>query len=281
MAHQLKYASSVVGSHIDYVSALAGVDGYAAENKAFAKLSADLIRVVTCTPPGTSGPALQSIFGVWDPDTRVRMLQLRFFCKISCMPLESTHVRAMHLSFAHCQAHPGTIDGGWSQLRPWASQVLLAITGFEHFLHVPGRPQALITDDLSRPVLALVQLERQDGAGAGLPVSLATPDDAVLPDQHLRVRSVNERKFGVDYSTGRRVGVWEFPVGTSIRSALCTWSVPLRCAVFVTLRWLGNRFRHGPKLFAAEVAEWAEPDAALRDLAPLKGASLPQRAQRA
>jgi hypothetical protein len=62
-------------------------------------------------------------------------------------------------------------------------------------------------------------------------------------------------------------------VGTSIRSALCTWSVPLRCAVFVTLRWLGNRFRHGPKLFAAEVAEWAEPDAALRDLAPLKGAS--------
>ena len=62
-------------------------------------------------------------------------------------------------------------------------------------------------------------------------------------------------------------------MGTSIRSALCTWSAPLRCAVFVTLRWLGNCFRHGPTLFAAEAEEWAEPDAALRDLAPLKSAS--------
>jgi hypothetical protein len=273
MAHQLKYASSVVGSHIDYVSALAGVDGYVAETKAFAKLSADLLRVVSCTPPGTSGPALQSMFGVWDPDTRTRMLQLRFFCKISCMPRESTHVRAMHLSFAQCQSHPGTIDGGWSQLCPWASQVLRAVTGFEHYLRVAGQPQVLISADLSRPVLALVQLERLAGTGAWLPVSLATPDDASLAGQLLRVRSVNERKFGVDYSTGRRVGVWEFPVGTSIRSALCTWSVPLRCAVFVTLRWLGNCFRHGPTLFAAEAEEWAEPDAALRDLAPLKSAS--------
>ncbi len=103
--------------------------------------------------------------------------------------------------------------------------------------------------------------------------SSASSNDAALPDQCLCVRNVNERKFGVDYSTGRRVGVWEFPMDMFILSVLCTWSVPLRCAVFVTLRWLGNRFRHGPKLFAVEVAEWAEPDAALRDLAPLKGAS--------
>jgi hypothetical protein len=39
LAHQLKYASSVVGSHIDYISALAGVEGYRAEIAAFAKLA--------------------------------------------------------------------------------------------------------------------------------------------------------------------------------------------------------------------------------------------------
>ncbi len=94
-----------------------------------------------------------------------------------------------------------------------------------------------------------------------------------LAGQRLRLRSVNERKLGVDYSTGLRVGVWESPPGASIHSALCTWSAPLRCAVFVTLRWLGNCFRLGPVLFLAEAEGWAEPDSALRDLALLKGAS--------
>ena len=79
MAHQLKYASSVVGPHIDYVSALAGIDGYETEIAAFAKLSADLLRVVSCTPPSTSGPALQALFGVWDPRSRICILRLCFF----------------------------------------------------------------------------------------------------------------------------------------------------------------------------------------------------------
>jgi hypothetical protein len=79
MAHQLKYVSSVVGSHIDYVSALAGIDGYETEIAAFAKLSADLLRVVSCTPPSTSGPALQALFGVWDPRSRICILRLCFF----------------------------------------------------------------------------------------------------------------------------------------------------------------------------------------------------------
>ncbi len=79
IAHQLKYASSVVGSHIDYVSALAGIDGYETEIAAFAKLSADLLRVVSCTPPSTSGPALQALFGVWDPRSRICILRLCFF----------------------------------------------------------------------------------------------------------------------------------------------------------------------------------------------------------
>jgi hypothetical protein len=73
-------ASSVVGSH-NHVSALAGIDGYETEIDAFDKLSADLLRVVSCTPPRTSGPALQSIFGVWDPRSRIRMLRLSRVCR--------------------------------------------------------------------------------------------------------------------------------------------------------------------------------------------------------
>ena len=265
----IKYASSVVGSHIDYVSALAGIDGYETEINAFDKLSADLLRVISCTPPSTSGPALQSIFGVWDPRTRIRMLRLRFFCKITCMPLETTHVRAMALSFSIVLAHAANAlsGSGPSNLRPWAAYVISDLLAFEKCL---GVPRSLTSAGLTRPVLKLVKLERLGAAGAWAPVMETTPDDAALPLQQLRARSIKQDAFGVDYATGKKVFVWEFPVGTSIHRALHTWSVPLRRATYVTLRWLGNLYRNRI-VFEAAMKEWAGP--ALRDFTPLKSAS--------
>ena len=269
MAHQLKFASSVVGSHIDYVSALAGIEGYVAENKAFDKISADLLRIITCTPPGTNGPALRSIFGVWDPKTRTRMLQLRFFCKITCMPRESTHVRAMVLSFALCSARENTVyPHGQSQLRPWAAQVIVDVAHFEYCLG----GQHLLTANIFRPVLSLVQLERMDGLDIWVPITPTTPDDAALCQQRLRVRSIKAGARGTNYATGARIEFWEFPVGMPVCRALSTWSVPLRCAVHVTLRWLGNMFRNRV-LYADMNEEWAKSTSALRDFSPLKGAS--------
>ena len=271
LAHQLKYASSVVGSHIDYISALAGVEGYRAEIASFDKLSADLLRVISCTSPGTSGPALQSMFGVWDPQTRLRMLQLRFFCKITCMPPESTHVRALSLSFSLGAAYEASSasDHGSSNLRAWAAHVVFAFTEFEKGL---GGQQLLSTGDILHPVLKLVRLERLDAADAWMPVMPTTPDDAALPLQQLRVRSIKRGAFGVDYATGKRVFEWDLPVGTTIHRALHSWSVPLRRAVYVSLRWLGNLYRNRI-VFAAFVDEWTGPDNALRDFSPLKSAS--------
>ena len=271
MAHQLKYASSVVGSHIDYISALAGVEGYRAEIAAFAKLSADLLRVISCTPPSTSGPALQSMFGVWDPQTRLRMLQLRFFCKITCMPSESTHVRALCLSFSLGVAHEASSasDFGSSNLRAWAAHVVFDFCTFEKGL---GGQQLLSAGDILHPVPKLVSLERLDAAGTWMPVTPTTPDDAALPLQQLRVRSIKRGAFGVDYATGQRVFEWYLPAGTTIHRALHSWSVPLRRAVYVSLRWLGNVYRNRV-VFADFVAEWTGPDNALRDFSPLKSAS--------
>jgi hypothetical protein len=130
------------------------------------------------------------------------MNTLRFFFARYRAPLESTHVRAMHLSFAQCQSHPGTIDGGCSQLYPWASPS----PAFSTICASPVGNRVLITADL--------------GLSSGC-VSLTTPDDLSLAGQRLRVHSVNERsKLGAD-STGQRVGVWDFPPGTFVCSVLC------------------------------------------------------------
>jgi hypothetical protein len=251
---------------------LYSIDGYETEINAFDKLSADLLRVISCTPPNTSGPALQSIFGVWDPRTRIRMLRLRFFCKITCMPLETTHVRAMALSFSIVLAHAANAlsGSGPSNLRPWAAYVISDILAFEKCLEVP---RSLTSAGLRRPVLKLVKLERLGAAGAWVPVTETTPDDAALPLQQLRVRSIKQDAFGVDYATGTKVFVWEFPVGTPIHCALHTWSVPLRCATYVTLHWLGNMYRNRI-VFEADIKKWA--GRALRDFTPLKSASYAQ-----
>jgi hypothetical protein len=105
-----------------------------------------------------------------------------------------------------------------------------------------------------------------------MPVTPTSPDDAALPRQQLRVRSIKRGAFGVDYVTGKRVFEWDFPVGTTIHSALHAWSVPLRRAVYVSLRWLGNLYRT-QGVFADFVEEWTGPDNALRDFSPLKSAS--------
>ncbi len=66
LADQLNQTSRVVGSHIDGIAALVGVDGYAAETNAFVNTSADLLRASrtmapltvpgrNCVPVGISG----------------------------------------------------------------------------------------------------------------------------------------------------------------------------------------------------------------------------------
>ena len=99
MVYQLRYAASQVLSHLDYVSAITGVEGTGStEIQANELIVNQLLRLVTCSHPSTCSDALKAESGTWDFKTRVRMLQLRLFVKLSMMDSDSTHFRAMCLS---------------------------------------------------------------------------------------------------------------------------------------------------------------------------------------
>ena len=278
LAHQLKYASSVVGSHIDYVSALAGIVGYSAEIASCEKLLADVLRFISCTPPGTSGPALQAIFGVWDVPTRMRVLRARLFTKFSCMPRDSTHFRAMVLSLYNFSNLANPLSHfGPSHRRPWASHLLFDLIHLDTFMPGAGTSfmgveRSLSLGNVLRPVLKLVQLERCAADGTWVSIWPTSLDDVDLDRQHLRVRSTFRGAHGFDYVTGNRISEWYLPIGTSVYGALHSWSVPLRQAVYASLRRLGNLLRN-LGVFAVVQNKWSEPTSALRDLLPLKGAS--------
>jgi hypothetical protein len=94
---------------------------------------------------------------------------------------ETTHVRAMALSFSLVYAHAANaVSGsGPSNLRPWAAHVILDLLAFEKCLGDSSR-------GVTHLVLKLVKLERLGAAGAWVPVTPTTLDDAALPLQQLR-----------------------------------------------------------------------------------------------
>ncbi len=154
------------------------------------------------------------------------------------MPPESTHVRALSLSFSLGAAHEASSasDHGSSNLRAWAAHVVFAFSWFEEGL---GGQRLLSTGDIQHPVLKLVCLERLDAAGAWMPVTPTTPDDAALPLQQLRVRSIKRGAFGVDYATGKRVFEWRCTRGQSlfVVPSMC------RCGGLATSAAIGSCLR--------------------------------------
>ena len=267
LVYQLRFAASQVLSHLDYVAALAGVEGNDGEIAKCDILVDQLLRYVTCAPPTACGEALKAEAGVWKFTTRVRMLQLRLFTKLTQLDINSTHFRAMCLSRRYCNR---LRVGGRSSLFTWFDGVYSSATYFDF----PARNHPVRLTDASyrslHPVHALVCIERCTDLANDIwaPISLTTAD---IADQRLRARAVHDGAVRFDYATGDRVSHWVFPVGTTVAGAWSRWTHQLREASFAELRLRGNLTRDLE--FQGEVKGWADASSGQRDLAPLKSAS--------
>jgi hypothetical protein len=270
LIYQLRYAASQVLSHLDYVAALTGVEGSGEcqmdENEVIVN---DLLRFVTGCPLPTCVEALRAESGTWDFKTRVRMLQLRFFTKLTMMDCRSTHFRALCLS-KQC-SNILRVSGGMRYFT-WFDGVMSSAAYFDIPTHDPARFDDVVhlpyTSSSLQPVQTLVRFERQDAAGVGW--QTVAPEDGDLPDQCIRVRAVHDGALRFDYSTGETVTEWLFPTGTSIQFAMSSWSPQLREAVFAELRLRGNI--HRQLLFRDTLNSWAINSSGQRDFAPLKEA---------
>ena len=71
LVYQLRFACCQVLSHLDYVSALAGVEGNSTFITQNERIVSDVLRVVACLPPKFSGDALKFESGTWQQPARI------------------------------------------------------------------------------------------------------------------------------------------------------------------------------------------------------------------
>ena len=276
MVHQLRLAASCVLTHIDYVAALAGVDGYTDEIKKCQRVCDSLLRTIAGLRAHSCGAALSADAGVWSMTSRVRMLQFRFYVKLSCAPATTTHSRALQLSRLMA-VHANWVDG--SQLRTHATRSFVwrclqtAALFTDASVSFPDAPVPLQAACGShRPVLALVVVQRLHANDHWRDVRADAIDQS---GQTLRLRSTSTQgAFSIDYSTGATSTTWLLPKGTRVSEALTRWTDALRLAVHASLRRRANVFRAtNAKELPAHHECWQEEGSWMRDFVRLQGGS--------
>lgn len=253
---QMVYARSSILCHLTYVAALAGAGGAAssASWRRGEKLVASVLRTVTdCRFANAEALAVES--GTWDLQTRIDMLLLRFWCKISVAPVESTVFRALCLSIRRCQLQcPPTSDpvsvnchADQVHMQTWAQQLAAAANRFgmsrlDVFKLSPSsliRLQAAGVDDNWVVV-------PHPSEGGGLPPAMPAPGDAVIAALPGPVRFRWVRSDALD---GRELKEkehwWALPVGTTQVGAFFTWSHAMHAGCYAALKRRGNEHRQG------------------------------------
>jgi hypothetical protein len=268
MASQLMYARAIVMSHLDYISAVAGV-GRAQIGSCKTSPLAENERITTSVLKSIADLSYANEFvlrgeaGVWDQRSRVDKLVLRFWAKLVACPIDSTHYRAMCLSISSLtpaqRADPHTCDQSPSKLcrQPWAQQLLAAAADF-------GIPAACV-DSCSPDLVALHQFD--PGAGAWIAVSGAQP---AAPGRLLRLVSAS---VGPPYAPAPSAyqhgsDAWLLPHGTSAADALECWGAELKAASYASLQTRGNH--HRQRVFSAWLAD---PNGVYRSSTTYKNAS--------
>ena len=271
LVYQLRFAASQVLSHLDYIAAIAGVESSGKKQIAMNDIIVHhlLCLIAGLQWHGVSADALKSESGTWDSSTRVRMLQLRFFSKLTLMDCRSTHFRALCLS----RAKSSRRGGGQLSYYMWFDGVQTSAQYFDIPTHDPARFDDKVslgyTTGTLQPIQTLVRVERWVADDVWESVDSDASDSA---GQRLRVRAVHDGARRFDYSSGRSVTVWPFAVGTTIKLAWTEWSAQIREAAFAELRLRGNDVRQS--LFDDTLNDWIGPKRpGQRDYAPLKNAS--------
>jgi hypothetical protein len=272
LIYQYRFACCQVLSHLDYVSALAGVEGNSSSIAENERIVSDLLRTISRLPPKFCGDSLKAEFGTWQQVARIRMLQLRFFTKLTLMDSDSTHFRTLCLS--RQLSEPARLSGK-ACLWNWYDKAIRSARLFSADNSIlPATPSLEALSKALCPSVALVALQFFDSA-TGQWVSVPHLLWWLLPNSHgldLRLVSTSASAFGVDYVFGTQVFAWPLPRNTGTWNALSCWSPQMQCAVFASLRKRGNKFRHEhfvSKLFGS----WASPDSGQRDFVAIKAAS--------
>ena len=244
---QMVYARSSILCHLTYVAALTGAGGSAATAswRRGEKLVASVLRTVTdCRFADAEALAVES--GTWDLQTRIDMLLLRFWCKISVAPVESTVYRALCLSVREFDAldpglkeKPETANGSEDMVhrQPWAQQLVAAAGRF-------GMPVQEVRQ-LCPSSLVRLQAAGADGVWVSLPYPVA---DAAVPLAGGFVAGpVRFRWVRTDALGGRELKEhehwWALPVGTTQSVAFFSWSGALRSGCHASLKRRGNARR--------------------------------------
>ena len=231
----LTYAKGKIFSHLSYIMALTGAGG--ASSSAFYLKAREFVQEVLKKIVGyrfVDGVAVEIEAGVWDMQSRIDMLLLRFWCKVASMPHDAVVYRAMCLSIRSWQSvlvpssdsvrDNGRIDQVKRQA--WGQQLAAAAS----------RVGLVVEDVFLMRVSAVVQVQ-----------VLAVNGDWSNVDTHAlpavasnSVRLVTRGREASIYSP-----LWTFPESSSITVAtvFTTWTPTLKEACYESLRWRGNKHR--------------------------------------
>ena len=277
-----EYIRGKVSCHFNYIAAVSGAGGCRTTAPWLA--AEDVLTQSLRAVSGYSfadGATLKLESGTWDQRTRIDMLQLRFFAKLSTADHESPMYRAMCLSVrslspAQC-ASPATANATLDQLhrQPWAQSLSAALSRFGM--------QPIDATSLWRPMSELVQLEYGTGPGDRFamihPASVPLQENITLASA-LRLALKDRPSSRLWLST---VGVsrehqvegksyWPLPTSALYETVFGTWTDTLRDACYAALKRLGNRVRQ------TIVAEYLtdvsmDPSSSARRYAAIKRAS--------
>jgi hypothetical protein len=233
--------------HFTYISALTGAGGLS--SSAPWKRCDDVVTGVLQTIGGcneANGFALAAEAGLWDQQTRIDALLLRFWCKLCTAPIDSLRYRTLCLSVRQLYSEPVSLNDperscaqkGRTHRQPWAQQLVAAATRFG--LDV-GETLAL------RPT-ALLQLETTcNGASQLLPHPLAAADEvraaasAAMSSEGSSTHWIILGSHGQERVEG--VNTWTVASDTPYACLAQEWVPALHDACYGAIRRCGNRRR--------------------------------------
>jgi hypothetical protein len=213
--------------------------------------------------------ALRCEFGIWDSRTRIDMLLLRFWAKLLSCPQDSTHFRALCLSFdtltveARQSPEKRFATKKNTHRQPWAQHLLAAATRFKI-------PLASVFAFSNSVVEAHARI---GGVWFAIRNAVTLVVVAALrAHDALRLAVAEPGATGTDcVGFSERVSCWTLPTHVPLAD-LFKWSPELRAATFASLKKRGNQHRQAAVAAFMET-ESARPGAELRRYIRIKTSS--------